>query len=204
MDSRNHSQSLPPAFGRAMAELLPVGVFRSDSQGNYIWVNRRWCELAGVEAGAALGAGWKVSLHPDDMAGIVEAWKSAVEGGHRFEKQFRFWRWDGTVQRVRCRTLAEHDEQGPIIGFAGVVTETEAQNVPGSQTERELKESEERLALAMASTSDGLLDWNVQTGATYVNPQYYTMLGYKPGEFLAATRPSNNCAILTMRVPWRR
>jgi PAS domain S-box-containing protein len=52
--------------------------------------------------------------------------------------------------------------------------------------ERELKKSEERLALALDVASDGLWDWNVTTGETYFSPRYYTMLGYAPGEFEAS------------------
>ncbi len=48
------------------------------------------------------------------------------------------------------------------------------------------KAAEERLALAMDATSDGLWDWNLVTGEVYFSPKYYTMLGYVPYE-----RPSS-------------
>jgi PAS domain S-box-containing protein len=45
-----------------------------------------------------------------------------------------------------------------------------------------LKEKEERLNMALEASSDGLWDWNVQTGEIYFSPRYYIMLGYKPYE----------------------
>ncbi len=54
------------------------------------------------------------------------------------------------------------------------------------QAENTLKESEERLRLALEGTSDGIWDWNLKTGLVYFSPRYYTMLGYEPGEFVAA------------------
>ena len=44
--------------------------------------------------------------------------------------------------------------------------------------EQVLKDSEERLRLALATTKQGLYDLNVQTGEVIVNPEYAKMLGY--------------------------
>ncbi|MDQ1257536.1 MAG: hypothetical protein QG656_2142 [Candidatus Hydrogenedentes bacterium] len=52
--------------------------------------------------------------------------------------------------------------------------------------EQALRKSEERLALALDATSDGLWDWDVTTGAAYFSPRHYTMLGYDPNEFSAS------------------
>jgi len=45
-----------------------------------------------------------------------------------------------------------------------------------------LRESEERLALALDAGSDGLWDWNVRTGQTWLSDRWVTMLGYEVGE----------------------
>lgn len=45
-------------------------------------------------------------------------------------------------------------------------------------SQQALKESEERLRLALATTHQGLYDLNVQTGEVTVNPEYASMLGY--------------------------
>jgi PAS domain S-box-containing protein len=54
------------------------------------------------------------------------------------------------------------------------------------RTEEALRLSEERLRLALEGASDGIWDWNLQTGQVYFSPQYYTMMGYDPDEFPAA------------------
>lgn len=48
---------------------------------------------------------------------------------------------------------------------------------------RDLRESEDRLRLALMAANQGLYDLNVQTGEARVSPEYATMLGYDPAEF---------------------
>jgi len=52
------------------------------------------------------------------------------------------------------------------------------------RTTAALRESEERLRLALMAANQGLYDLNVQTGETVVSPEYARMLGYEPGEFV--------------------
>lgn len=51
------------------------------------------------------------------------------------------------------------------------------------QTSRELKESEERLRLALAAAHTGIYDFNISTGAITVSDEYARMLEYEPGEY---------------------
>jgi PAS domain S-box-containing protein len=53
-------------------------------------------------------------------------------------------------------------------------------------TGRRLRESEERLRLALDGATDGVWDWNLATGQAYFSPRWYTMLGYAPDEFPAS------------------
>ncbi|HOV87045.1 MAG TPA: PocR ligand-binding domain-containing protein [Syntrophobacteraceae bacterium] len=54
------------------------------------------------------------------------------------------------------------------------------------RTEEALRLSEQRLRLALEATSDGIWDWNLETGRVYFSPRYYTMMGYEPDEFPAS------------------
>ena len=53
------------------------------------------------------------------------------------------------------------------------------------RTEQALRESRERLQLALDAASEGLWDLNVVTGEAYYSPQYYRMLGYEVNEWPA-------------------
>ena len=59
------------------------------------------------------------------------------------------------------------------------------QTLVNDQTEK-LKNSEERLNLAMHGANDGLWDWNIQKNIMVFDERYYTMAGYEPYEFPCA------------------
>jgi PAS domain S-box-containing protein len=50
------------------------------------------------------------------------------------------------------------------------------------QIEAALRQSEERLHLALEASGDGIWDWNIATGEVYFSPQWLTMLAYQPEE----------------------
>ena len=53
------------------------------------------------------------------------------------------------------------------------------------ETQKTLKESEERYPLIVEAVNEGVWDWNIQTGEAYFSPIYYKMLGYDKNEFPA-------------------
>ncbi|MFO7813335.1 MAG: PAS domain S-box protein [Pelovirga sp.] len=52
------------------------------------------------------------------------------------------------------------------------------------RTTHALKESEERLSVALEANRDGLWDWDIKNNKTSFNEIFYTMLGCAPNEFL--------------------
>lgn len=52
------------------------------------------------------------------------------------------------------------------------------------KTEQALRDSEERLRLALEAARQGLYDLNLQTGEVLVSPEYATMLGHDPKTFV--------------------
>ena len=66
------------------------------------------------------------------------------------------------------------------------------------KAEADLRESEERYALAVQGAHDGLWDWNVAEGMLYVSPRWKSMLGYAvedvgttPGEWFRRVHPED-------------
>jgi PAS domain S-box-containing protein len=59
-------------FG-ALARLSPVAVVQSDTAGRAVFVNERWCTLAGLAESQAIGSSWLDLLSPADRTRIERA-----------------------------------------------------------------------------------------------------------------------------------
>src|SRR5207248_22957 len=72
--------------------------------GGIVYVNARWCEIAGLDAAAALGDGWHQAIHPDDRQAAVEEWAAAVGEGRESARELRMVTPGGAVRWVSTRT----------------------------------------------------------------------------------------------------
>ena len=76
----------------------------------------------------------------------------------------------------------ENEEQFVKL-FSGIAVQL-GQLFQRKKTEEALKESEERLRLALTAAKQGLYDLNIKTGETIVNEEYANMLGYSFDTFV--------------------
>ncbi len=66
---------------RTLATNVPVAIFQTDPHGECLYVNPRWCELAGLSEDEARGRGWTQALHPDDRDRLAKEWDELTAGG---------------------------------------------------------------------------------------------------------------------------
>lgn len=62
------------------------------------------------------------------------------------------------------------------------ITELEASQTEAKRTEEALRESQERLSLALAGAETGLWDWNLETGELYFSDVWLDRIGYARNE----------------------
>jgi len=111
------------ALYRTLAQLAPVGIFRTDAAGATTFVNEPYCEISGQSREAALGQGWVTAVHPDDRARVLQEWQQAVKQQQSFASELRLQRPDGRVIWVETHARAEPDADGKVTGFVGALTD---------------------------------------------------------------------------------
>ena len=90
-----------------------------------------------------LGYGWLYQIHPDDQAGLLQAWKTAAAVGADFAAEFRLRRHDGVYHWFDSRAVPLKGQDGAIVKWFGANTDIQARR----ELLEALEEREERLQL---------------------------------------------------------
>jgi len=116
---------------------------------------------------------------PDWREAITRVFTACAQKGVPYDEEMQILTKTG--KRVWVRTIGEavRDEAGKIVKVQGAFQDITERK----QAEDALRDSEERLDLAMAVKNEGIWDWDLTTNQTEYDDRYYTMAGYQPGEF---------------------
>ncbi len=108
---------------RTLADVAPVGIFSTDAAGRTVFVNHRWCEIAGIKPDEALDERWIQAVHPEDRPGLAAGWAEAVRTGTATTTRFRFLKRDGTTTFLVGHSRPQLDATGRITGHVGTITD---------------------------------------------------------------------------------
>ncbi len=108
---------------RALAHSSPTGIFQHDAEGACVFVNDRWTEITGHPHDAALGSGWRRSIHADDLHVVDAAFAdlAAAETDVDVDVDFRVVRPDGELRWVSARATSVVDGDGRPAGRVGTL-----------------------------------------------------------------------------------
>ena len=166
-----------------LAERLPIGVYETDREGRFVYVNQHWSDLTGVDRETAHGESWASVVHPEDLDRVVGEWHSSLAEGRPFSLEFRYLRPDGSACWVWCRAVELHDDQGQVIGFLGACSDT----VVSPTVDRALEEAEERFANAFEEAPIGMALVGLDGHFLRVNRALPEIVGYDTEHLLGLT-----------------
>jgi PAS domain S-box-containing protein len=131
---------------QTLAQVSPVGIFRTNSDGYTTYVNPKYSELTGLSFEDVIGNGWLNAVHPDDKEKLKESWLSDYKSRKISSAEYRFIRPDGSIVWVIGYAVPELIDN-EIVGYVGTVTDI---------TERKLAEKAMKHAKEKAEASDQL------------------------------------------------
>ena len=162
---------------RALVEQSLVGCYIIQD-GRYVYANPKMAEIFGyaqeeIERGVTV----EDLTWAEDLPLVRENLRLRVEGKiQSIHYAFRGKRKDGSPIDIEVHG-ARTDWRGrpAVIGTLLDITERK-------RTERAMRESEERYALAAQGANDGLWDWDLRAGKIYFSERWKAQLGAASGE----------------------
>jgi PAS domain S-box-containing protein len=166
---------------QTLANVSPVGIFRTDTQGKTTYVNPRWSEISGIPAEQALSNGWQHAVEPQERPSVLAGWHKAVAQQRASMSEYRFVRPDGGIAWVISQALPEFDSTGQFVGHVGTVTDITERK----QAELKLQHSEERFRTIFEQAAVGMVQIYSKSGEIIrVNQKYCDIVGYSQEELL--------------------
>lgn len=165
-----------------LAKMLPVGIFRTDLAGECLYVNERYCEMAGLTLPEAYGVGWTRNLHPGDRDRVMAEWEHAIQDKLAFKLEYRFQRPSGEETWVFCQAVPETAETGEIAGYVGTLTDISDRIA----TEIALRQAEEKYRSIFENASEGIFQITPNRQYLSANPALARIYGYSCAEELMA------------------
>ena len=179
---------------RRLAQIVPVGIFRTDVHGHYLYTNERYQHMLEASADDHSTTNWQRTVHPEDAGRIIAAWQEAIEHNKEFREEYRILATGEEMLWVLGVGCAELGSEGKVIGYIGTVTDI----TPLKRTEAALKESEaynrilfseSRIPTVVIDALTGrCLDCNEAAVAVYGYTRREDVLGLRPIDVSAAVQ----------------
>jgi len=180
----DQSTATEDALRRAV-DTTPAFIHTARPDGYLDYFNRGWLDFLGKSLEDVCGWRWTESVHPEDVAALVQKWHAALASGEPLEVEARVRRADGSYRALLHRNVPLHDEQGKIVKWFGSSIDIEDRKCAEEQLRRsaqELQRSEFYLREGERLAHMG--SWSLRPDGTfdYWSPETFVLFGFDPSE----------------------
>jgi PAS domain S-box-containing protein len=169
---------------RTLVGLSPAGIYLTDAKGDCTYVNQRWCAMAGLTPGEALGDGWVRGIHPDDRQTIAQRWYAAAWSNATWAVEYRMQTPQGDSMWVFGQARALRDGEGRLTGYLGINVDITERR----EAEDRLRQSEQRYRQLLGGVTSYRYSVTLEKGvsvATEHTPGCLAATGYAAEEYAA-------------------
>ncbi len=163
---------------KVLVEHLPQKIFLKDLDSTYLSCNENYAQDLGIEPEAITGK-TDFDFYPRAFAERYRADDRRVMDSGRAEELEEPYVVDGADKFANTIKVPFRDQAGHIVGVLGVFWDI----TDRKHAEAELREKEERLALATAHNGVGIWDWNLQTNEMIWDDSMYVLYHIRREDF---------------------
>ena len=176
-------QSRVEGLFRATFEQAAVGIAHVGTDGAWLRVNQRLCDMLGYSREELLATTFAAITHPDDVDADVELLRQLSAGDQEnYDVDKRYLRKDGSLVWVRLVAALVRDEKGAPDYQVSVITDITERK----QAEKALASSESRLKAMFEQAPVGIALLESPTGRIQeTNARYLEITGWSEEEMVA-------------------
>jgi PAS domain S-box-containing protein len=159
---------------RIVADAAPVLIWMSGVDKLCTFFNKPWLEFTGRSLEQELGNGWAEGVHPDDVQRCLKVYTDAFDARKAFVMQYRLRRHDGKYRWVSDHGVPRFETQGTFAGYIGSCVDV----TEFLDTERALREFEERVILAAEAAHLGVWEMDTDTNELWMSDGARTLFQF--------------------------
>ena len=178
-DSRQRAQRSEERLNLALKS-SGVGTWSWNIVENSIFWDEYLHPLFGLQPGTFGGTfeAFAARVAPEERERVQREVTASVEQRAEYDTEYRVIWPDESFHVLAARGKVYRDAVGHPLSMTGVCWDVTQRHL----VERSLQESQERFALAVEGSRDGIWDWNVSTNEVYFSTRWKSMLGYEDDE----------------------
>ncbi len=165
---------------RTFFDQSPVGLSLTGPDGRLQRVNQAFCDLVGYSSEELATLPFDSITHPDDIVASREGAAGLLAGEREtWSMEKRYLTKDRRIVWARVETTLARDDGGhPFYFLTHALDITERR-----RTDEALRESEERLRLAIEAARMGTFDWDIHDDRIVWSRLHEELWGFAPDEF---------------------
>ncbi len=166
---------------RKIIDTIPTFAWCNLPDGSNEFLNQRWHDYTGLSPQQACGWGWQVTIHPEDVQGLMDIWRKLLASGKPGELEARLRRHDGEYRWFLFRVDPFRDQFGNVVRWYG--TNTDIDDLKRAQIK--LRQDEEELRRITDAIPQAIMVLDPEGRSLYANRVTLDYAGLSLGEALA-------------------
>jgi len=166
-----------------LVDMIPSNLWRLTPDGVPEFFNKRLADYLGIDIGDTdasakrnLTSFIETVIHPDDSAGVIEAFERSLASGENLSMKWRMRQADGAYRWMSSSAEALRDAGGRIVNWYGICHDIDDQ----LRAEEALRASNQQLEQMIDALPVNILSFSPSGILTYASKRYVDKVGAPP------------------------